>query len=300
VKVADPGFARGSSLLRSATVHAVGSSLRPCVLCGATARERAFDDVPALDRCTACGLVVTRSEPGDADLYERGFFSDDVYYAAYFARADQWRHEARLRLDWLLGHVPRPTRLLEIGSGGGFFVEAATAAGIDAEGVEPAPDGASYAQRTLGVRVAATAFEEAELAGGYDVVCGFHVLEHVQDPGAFLEKARGLLVPGGRLALEVPNIASSRSRREGSSWAQLQPQYHVSHFAPDTLSRLVESRGYEVVVLDTVFPLFYRTLRSAFRRSGVAENLHELRSGVFLRRRHPSAGDFIRLLARPA
>lgn len=41
--------------------------------------------------------------------------------------------------------------------------------------------------------------------GAFDVVIASEVIEHVDDPDAFLDKLRGLLVPDGRLVLTLPN-----------------------------------------------------------------------------------------------
>ena len=50
----------------------------------------------------------------------------------------------------------------------------------------------------------------------FDIVTMFHVLEHLVDPKRALEYARGLLKPGGRLLLQVPNAASIQARCFGA------------------------------------------------------------------------------------
>jgi 2-polyprenyl-3-methyl-5-hydroxy-6-metoxy-1,4-benzoquinol methylase len=57
-------------------------------------------------------------------------------------------------------------------------------------------------------------FEEFEPTERFDAIVMAHVLEHVHDPVAVLDRARGWLAPGGRIVAVVPN-ADSLHRRLG-------------------------------------------------------------------------------------
>jgi 2-polyprenyl-3-methyl-5-hydroxy-6-metoxy-1,4-benzoquinol methylase len=57
-------------------------------------------------------------------------------------------------------------------------------------------------------------FEEFDPRDRFDVIVMAHVLEHVHDPVAVLERARGWLAPQGRIVAVVPN-ADSLHRRLG-------------------------------------------------------------------------------------
>jgi 2-polyprenyl-3-methyl-5-hydroxy-6-metoxy-1,4-benzoquinol methylase len=258
--------------------------------------RRAYAEVPSLERCDSCGLVWLRERASESQ-YEGAFLTDSGYYAAYFARAGQWRHEARLRLEWLLQHA-RPSSLLEVGAAGGFFAEAARGAGIDVLGIEPSADGSRFARDELGVPVLTGTFEDVDLTGPFDAVCAFHVLEHVQDPQSFVARARDLLSTGGWLALEVPNIDSARAHRDGPGWFNLVPEYHRWHFSPQTLARLVEGAGLVVESVDTVFPRHYFRLRRIATMPGLRSIMADVRCNPTPRRTHPTAGDYLRLLAR--
>ena len=284
-----------------ATHSPVGGARASSVICPLCLGEQVrapYRSEPALTRCGHCGLV-WRPEPVASGLYAGEFFDDAGYYSSYFARQDQWRHEARLRLAWLL-RSGKPARLLEIGCAGGFFLEAARSEGIEVLGVEPSEDGSRFARSELGLPVLTSTFEAAELPGSFDALCAFHVLEHVPDAGGFFARARQLLTPRGVLALEVPNIESPRARREGADWFNLVPEFHCWHFSPVTLRRLVEQEGFVVERLDTALPRHYLRARRVFTRSGLRSLTADLRAFPHLRRTHPSAGDYLRLTARLA
>jgi len=54
-------------------------------------------------------------------------------------------------------------------------------------------------------KVACADAESFDLDERFDVVFGGEVIEHLANPGAFLESARGHLVDGGRIILTTPN-----------------------------------------------------------------------------------------------
>jgi SAM-dependent methyltransferase len=141
-------------------------------------------------------------------------------------------------------------------------------------------------------------FEAGAQAAPVEVVCAFHVLEHVDDPRDFLATARAALTPGGWLALEVPNIASASAVRAGGSWAHLQPGCHRWHFSPQSLTRLVEDCGFLVRRCDTISSRHYMRPRHRPSLPGISMLLADWSACGSPKTTHARLGDHLRLLAR--
>ena len=264
-----------------------------CLLCTCDRYVTGRDGV--LRTCSNCSFAWTAQVAApSADLYDETYFSGGGY-EDYFQPSAR-RFEAMRRVRWLCS-FSAPATLVEAGSAGGFFVEAARQAGIDANGFELSDVAAAYARDTLKVPVRTASFEAAAVTASVQAVCAFHVLEHVEDPRTFLDAARRALQPGGVLALEVPNIESGAARRLGTRWQALQPEFHRWHFSPTTLRQLLAERGFEVVCQDTTAFRYYMPPR--FRRRQARHlflaDVRDLRS---IRLTHPTRGDLLRVIAR--
>ncbi len=119
------------------------------------------------------------------------------------------RRYTELLLAALRERAPPPARVLDVGCGtGGFLVELA-ALGHDAEGVSPAPELTRRARERLAragrgeVRIFECRFEDfppAERAAHYDALVFSESFQYVSPPTA-LERAQGLLRPGGHLLI---------------------------------------------------------------------------------------------------
>ena len=266
-----------------------------CAVCGAAGSEATLGGL--LRRCRSCAFQWTATGLAPPDqLYDESYYESESY-KRYFAMAAQWRFEAARRLDWVFAHT-RPASLIEAGSAGGFFLEAARRRGVAVEGVEISEVASRYARDQLGLPVRCGDFERTVPAAPVDAVCAFHVLEHVTDPREFLRAARGMLAPGGTLVLEVPNIASAAARRQGPGWVDLSLRYHYWHFDPASLARLVTGSGFRIVDADTVFAAHYLRPSQSLRRWGLASRWGAVRAGRSVRTTHPGLGDYLRVLAR--
>lgn len=107
-------------------------------------------------------------------------------------------------------------KLLDIGCGGGIFAEsAARIPSIEhVTAIDPTPEvlavAKAHARRDPMLRPKLTylnkSIEQLEVppAGqGYDVVSVFEVIEHIDEPGAFLDKVRPFVKPGGWLVMST-------------------------------------------------------------------------------------------------
>jgi SAM-dependent methyltransferase len=142
---------------------------------------------------------------------------------------------------------PPPARLLDAGAGRGRFVAAARRAGFDAHGIEPSPRGVAAAREAYGVELHAATLADARLDGAFDVVTLWHVLEHLDDPGAALEKVKTLLPPGGTVLVGVPNLDSVQARIADDRWFHLDLDRHRVHFTARGLDALLRRHGFTPV-----------------------------------------------------
>jgi SAM-dependent methyltransferase len=115
------------------------------------------------------------------------------------------------RLKYVAGIVAEfsPKRVLDVGCGTGANLTVLLAQrfpGTTFVGIDSDQASIAYANR---VNSAGNAqyFVEAALSdtGTFDLVIASEVIEHVEDPDAFLNSLRGFLAPDGKLVLTLPN-----------------------------------------------------------------------------------------------
>ena len=216
----------------------------------------------AVVSCEACGLWFTNPRPAESAMGR--FYRDDYPpHQARHARPDKvrvpgwWaRTSARLRRRcpdrrWLAPHGRM--RLLDVGCGSGVFLERMHQQGWDVTGLDVSEKMVRRIREELGLRALAGTLPHAELAPeGYDVVTLWQTLEHVHRPLETLGQVRGLLVPGGRLIVSVPNAASAPAAWFGPAWNGLELPRHLVHFSPATLKRMVAAAGFRPLRLRMV------------------------------------------------
>lgn len=196
---------------------------------------------------------------------------------------------AWLRHDYILdglADVEPGGRVLEVGPGKGAM-GARLAQAFDYVGVEVDPVSREETRRLVephGGRVVASL---DEVAGPFDAVCAFEVLEHLEQDEEWLATWTGLLSPGGRLVLSVP----ADPRRMGS-WDE--SVGHFRRYSNRGMRQRLAAAGLEVVALHRLgFPVGYATEwvrnRVAARRPDTSGMDMEARTGRSGRLLQPSA-----------
>jgi SAM-dependent methyltransferase len=195
--------------------------------------------------CRQCGLVCHRDIPSDDDLdryyaseYRQDYHGEASPSARRVWRA--WRNGQRI-LRQLAPLVSPGQSVLEIGAGIGCTVKAFELAGYRSSGIDPGVGFAGYAQRTLRADVHVARLFDLPPAAEHELVLLVHVIEHFRSPRLALAHIWRLLLPGGRLYVECPNLAAPFARR-----SRLFHFAHIHNFTPRTLAMLAGRCGFQV------------------------------------------------------
>jgi SAM-dependent methyltransferase len=193
----------------------------------------------------------------------------------------RWDHVRRLLRD-----LPDVRSVLELGPGAGA-VAARLCERFDYVGVEPDPDACELARARVGAAGEVLCGDDSVLprSARFDLVCGFELLEHMEDDAAAVRRWRERLRDGGFLLLSVP----AHQRRFGPHDRLVG---HYRRYDPAALAALLRECGFaSPVVLSCGFPLGYalEVARNAIGRRAREERTMEERTASSGRRLQPPA-----------
>lgn len=229
---------------------------------------------PVLDRCGSfdvldcvlCGFahVVPIPDPEQMDVvYREEYYSKEkpLFLERHRRDLDWWNLCYDQRYDTFESVLPvGRRRILDIGSGPGFFLKRGKDRGWSVLGVEPSKQAAAHS-RGLGLEIVEEFLTPslAETLGAFNVVHLSEVLEHIPDPAAMLSTAFRLLSPGGLVCVLTPNDYSPFQRALRTTcgfkpwWVS--PPHHINYFTVDSLSRLISRSGFEILLREATFPI---------------------------------------------
>ncbi len=130
---------------------------------------------------------------------------------------------------------------------------------IDTTGVER--------MRQMGFRVEWGDAHNLKFNACFDTVLAGELIEHLQNPGEFLEGARRALKPGGRLVLSTPNVFSVMlNLMYWKNYDQAFNHEHALWLCPQTLRELLRRYGFRIKKLEFVDDLEPELVSSSFYR----------------------------------
>ncbi len=219
-----------------------------CPLCGGTEniplyREGSFEMV----RCCSCQFIFLNPRPTSDSLYR--FYQH--YLPEEESSIESWKKMMRPifhRAAHLLQPYSRGRRLLDVGTGFGFFLAEMKKRGWDVTGVEISQKAMDYARDVSGLDIRPGPLEKATFPNDYfNVVTGFYVIEHLPDPMNFFRECRRILKPGGLLLLRYPHTTPIKNLLQsfGIKNRLYDLPAHLSDFSPQTIEQGLKRAGFE-------------------------------------------------------
>lgn len=204
--------------------------------------------------CGACRLLRLFPWPDPAEL--RRYYPSDYWYVPEqdtVSRLEELYRRTVLRdhvrfVEKAVRNAADPGWVLDVGCGGGLFLKMLAERSHQVVGLDFSLGAATAAWRHNGVPAVCGTLTQAPLPrGSCSTVTMFHVVEHLYDPVAYIDAARDLLTPNGRLVIQVPNAACWQFLLLGENWSGIDVPRHLLDFRSKDLDILLDRCGFEVV-----------------------------------------------------
>ncbi len=216
--------------------------------------------------CTVCGFKHIVPIPTPEELegkYREDYYSKEkpLYFERQLEDIDWWNMVYAERYEFFEQQLPLTRRrILDIGSGPGFFLKLGKERGWKTLGIEPSQQAAEHA-RSMGLEIVNEFLSQdnADRLGTFDVVHLHQMLEHIAEPAGMLRLAYRLLNPKGLLCVITANDYNPlqkllRQHLGYKPWWVVPPD-HINYFDFESLGRLLQRMGFGVVHKTATFPI---------------------------------------------
>lgn len=257
-------------------------TINACPLCGGTHLKRvmtctdfyASGEQFDVFSCEDCGFTFTQDVPVEAEI-GRYYETPD-----YISHSDTKKgamntlyHQVR---KYMLGRKARLVakeshrksgRLLDIGTGTGYFAATMAQRGWKVEAIEKNEQARAFAKQHFGLEVMnEEALQELE-PGSFDVITLWHVMEHLEHLDRTWERLYELLSDRGKLIVAVPNCSSYDAEKYREYWAAYDVPRHLWHFTPVTIQQWASKHGFVMAARHPMpFDAFYVSILSEKHR----------------------------------
>jgi len=211
----------------------------------------------------------------DAYAHDSYFEGGGPGYSSYLAQEPTLRLTFRRFLRELSRRGMAQGNLLEVGCAYGFFLAEAARYFALRVGTDYSASAVDMA-RANADRVLLGGLETLGADDLFDCAAVIHVIEHIYDPRAFLERLLTHVRPGGWVVLATPDMGSFWRPLQRSRWPFFKIPEHVTFFDRRSLRGVLESVGcveVQTVPYVSVFSLAMIGEKVGWRPPAFAERL---------------------------
>jgi len=250
----------------------VHSHLVPCPLCCSSIEKQTklfIKDGYTFVRCDDCQMIFTNPQVHAKDIQENyeSSVSSDLWVKLQLSEKERgWKEKYYTEaIDILKKYSPlRSNSLLDVGCSVGHFLEILrdNCPDWEIEGIE-------FNQLALETCIKKNLFVQnipIELLPEkkqHDICTLFGVLEHLSRPHEFLRSLVKRTKKGGLVMIVVPNVYSLYHMFLQDKSRSFDGRNHLLYFSIDTLTKLLNTHGLNVIHFDTVLTGLDNILRQA-------------------------------------
>ena len=248
-------------------------------------------------KCNVCRFALTQDFPGE-DVIGK-------YYDApeYVSHSDTHKGIINMLYHWVRKIALRSKskiavqyascktgKLLDIGSGTGYFLNRMRELKWIVTGVEKSDAARKYAKDKFDLDCQISDYLYDISANSKDVITMWHVLEHLEHLNKVLEHLHSILKDDGTLIIALPNKESLDAKYYKEYWAAYDVPRHLWHFSPSDFEHLVNRYHFELIETKPMyFDAFYISMLSEKNKGTFWGSIIGLiRGGIFFLR---SLGD---------
>ncbi len=175
----------------------------------------------------------------------------------YIGKIEDYRKKSeadtRRRCYFIKEKISKKQKILEVGSGHGFFIDIMHKNGYSIIGTEISKDKNKLLKDTTTAKILDLDLTEEDIKiKNNQMIIMFHVLEHIKNPIEFLKNLKKLLTSTGEIIIEVPNLndVQLKVNKEYSKWFwQLG---HIHYFSPRSLKLVLKKAGFKNIKISGV------------------------------------------------
>ncbi|MES2679693.1 MAG: class I SAM-dependent methyltransferase [Bacteroidota bacterium] len=192
------------------------------------------------------------------------YYRKDITYTDYkndlvleqIRKGNNWLKIQRHLLRYeLIKKYKKSGFLFDLGVGWGHFLLAGQQLGYSVYGIEISKNPYLYSKNDLGLPVDHIDFFKMEKPdASFDIITMWDVLEHIDEANPVIKKCADLLKKDGYIFIQVPQIDSFIARKKQANWNMMGLD-HVNYFSKKTITKLLESHGFEVVKIKSSIEL---------------------------------------------
>ncbi|MCK9159124.1 MAG: class I SAM-dependent methyltransferase [Bacteroidaceae bacterium] len=220
--------------------------------------------------CTDCGFTFTQDVPKGSSIdkyYETPSYishSDTrtgaINIVYHYVRSFMLKKKVQLVIN--TSHL-KVGRLLDIGTGTGYFPHAMQSCGWKVEAIEKNLKAQDFAHEHFNIQVKGDEALYKYKKESFDAITLWHVMEHLESINDVWELLYSLLKKNGVLIIAVPNHSSYDAKKFGEYWAAYDVPRHLWHFTPETMQKMaIKHHFYLSKQYSMPFDAFYISMLS--------------------------------------
>lgn len=252
--------------------------IKACIVCGSTDHQTELlvtdwlvtQEKFNVKRCNKCLFRFTANPPSaeaagkyyETEEYVEHSDNNDGFINKLYHFGRKWMMKYKLSL---IQNLQTGNRLLDVGSGAGYFLNFMQQSGYAVEGVEISEKAVKGCKDKYNI----DAYHPSRLIGNkieinVDIITLWHVFEHVYEYDEYFNSFSKLLSKDGRLIIAMPNYKCLEEKIYRTHWNGYDTPRHLWHFTPETFKKFAADRGFEIVKMKSL-PLdpFYNSMISA-------------------------------------